>query len=103
MKKLSLPEILALGQPEQLLVRSLNCGIYRAELNLAGQSYILADNKGVSITFRSCNAIREFCHKFDYRPNSVVLHQNTTYGEMIGLDNRLPQDDLIRLDWHSIT
>lgn len=99
MQKLALQKILALGQPNQLVIRSLSCGLYRVEANLEGHTYILADHAGGSLTFRSTHAVREYCEKLEYLPQQVYLHQNTTYGEMIGIDGLKPEDTLLPLSW----
>ncbi|WP_345421329.1 DUF6482 family protein [Halioxenophilus aromaticivorans] len=99
MHKLSLDKVLQFGTPDALVIRSLSCGIYRAEVTLAEQTYILADSAGVSKTFRSTQAIKEYCRKLDYKPAKAYLHQNTAYGEMIGLSESSPDDMLLPIPW----
>lgn len=99
MHKLALEKILQFGRPDELVIRSLSCGLYRVEVSLEGQIYILADHAGVSVTFRSTHAVREYCEKLEYAPQRVYLHQNTTYGEMIGIEAMKPEDALLRLNW----
>lgn len=103
MQKLSIQQLRDLGLPERVNIRSLSNHLYRVELVIGGQDYLLADGHGTSRTFRSYHAVKELFDKHHYYPTEAYLHQGTTYGEMIGLDSSQPEDTWYPLNWSTGT
>ncbi len=103
MQKLSTQALATLAQDSELVIRSLAPSLYRAEITSAGQTFILADAKGQSAVFPSCEAIKRFCYANHFFPSRVFLHQHVTYSEMIGLGSEPPEAMKISLNWTQAT
>jgi hypothetical protein len=99
MKKLTLAQIIAIGSPTQVVVRSHGYYVYTVEVAVGEQLYLIADGKGKTLQYREMAAIKQQFRDLDCTPNQALLVQDTTYAEMIGLDAEPPRAMVTPLHW----
>lgn len=80
--KLSLTEAARAEGVEAVVVRSLDRCVYTASVRVAGDEYILIDDRGVSLRASNLLDIRRSLAPLAHLP--AVLRQNSAYDEMVG-------------------
>lgn len=84
--KIRLKDLLAMGGPYDLIIRSLDLALYQAEVSLAGGHRLLCDDAGKPLRFRTLEAARAALAPLS--AGSLQLLQQSAYDEMIGQPDR---------------
>ncbi|NVJ60515.1 MAG: hypothetical protein HWE27_08995 [Gammaproteobacteria bacterium] len=71
---------------DKVVIHSIDISLYQASVEVAGEQFYIADNKGKLIRAFNIIELQKLFRGFKYK--QMVLRHESAYDEMIGLTNK---------------
>lgn len=99
MKKITIESLCQNQEPFSILIRSLSPYLYRVEVTVNDKHCLLTSALDKSSYFKNIESVRALFAQHALTPTQILLHQHTTYSEMIGMEEGSIDDMLLPLHW----